>query len=151
MCWVLVYLIMTAVAFGQLGCDRASNERPFTQPQSKPDGLFRIVQNNKHGYIDRTGKIVIPPQFDDAGPFSEGLADVKIGEKWGYVDGTGKVVISPQFDDSLKETFPQGEPVGQKDREAFLKRREEIMVLLNEEAPFRRSLEGDSGETVEKH
>ena len=28
---------------------------------------------------------IIQPQFDYAGPFSEGLAYVKIGEKWGYI------------------------------------------------------------------
>ena len=30
----------------------------------------------KDGYIDKTGKLVIPAQFDDAKPFSEGLAAV---------------------------------------------------------------------------
>jgi len=78
----------------------------------------------------------------------------------GYVGSTGfstgphldyRLSKNGQFIDSLKEAFPQGEPVRQKDWEAFLKRREEIMVWLNEEAPFRRGLEGDQGETVEEN
>jgi len=50
------------------------------------------------GYIDKTGKTVIEPQFDDARNFQEELARVKINKKWGYIDKTGKMVIEPQFD-----------------------------------------------------
>ena len=31
----------------------------------------------KYGFIDKSGKMVIEPQFDDAEPFSEGLAKVR--------------------------------------------------------------------------
>ncbi len=55
----------------------------------------------KSGYIDRTGTIVITPQFDAAGSFSEGLAEVRVGDwktgKYGYIDKTGAMVIAPQF------------------------------------------------------
>jgi hypothetical protein len=37
--------------------------------------------------------MVIKPQFDMAGDFSEGLAQVKIGNKWGYIDKTGRFAI----------------------------------------------------------
>ena len=41
------------------------------------------------GYIDKTGKMVIPPQFSPAKDFSEGLAAVRIGDattgKWGFI------------------------------------------------------------------
>ncbi|MDH7577857.1 MAG: WG repeat-containing protein [Bacillota bacterium] len=49
------------------------------------------------GYIDKTGKVAIPLQFEEATEFSEGLAAVKIGGKWGYIDLTGKEIIPPQF------------------------------------------------------
>jgi len=62
----------------------------------EPD-LFPVDKHGKAGYIDHTGKIVIPLKFDDAWPFSEGLAPVRIGEDWGYIDKTGRVVIKPQF------------------------------------------------------
>src|SRR5205823_2011220 len=39
----------------------------------------------KYGYIDKTGKIIIPPQFDFTDKFSEGLARVKIGNRWGFI------------------------------------------------------------------
>ncbi|MCL2812669.1 MAG: WG repeat-containing protein [Clostridia bacterium] len=41
---------------------------------------------------------VIPPQFDDARNFSEGLAVVMVGEKLGFIDKAGKVVVPPQYD-----------------------------------------------------
>lgn len=65
--------------------------------QSEHKGLFHVSQNDKEGYIDRTGKIVIPLKFDGARNFSEGLAAVKVEDKWGFIDETGKVVIEPQF------------------------------------------------------
>ena len=39
----------------------------------------------KYAYIDKTGRMVIRPQFDDAGDFSEGLAPVRLNGKWGYI------------------------------------------------------------------
>jgi len=45
------------------------------------------------GYIE-----VIPPQYDDAKDFSEGLAAVRVGEKIGFIDKTGKEVVPPRYD-----------------------------------------------------
>ncbi len=49
--------------------------------------------------MDRTGKTVIPIQFDAARDFFHGLAGVLIDNKWGYVDEKGRIVIPPKFDD----------------------------------------------------
>jgi len=46
----------------------------------------------------KTGQIVINPQFDEVGEFSEGLAAVRIAGKWGFINKLGKYVINPQFD-----------------------------------------------------
>ena len=58
------------------------------------------------GYIDKTGKFIIQPQFDSASNFSEGFASVRMNNKWGYIDKTGKFVIQPQFD--LASNFSEG-------------------------------------------
>ncbi len=39
----------------------------------------------KMGYVDKTGAVVIAFIFEDAGPFVEGLAPVKVDGKWGYI------------------------------------------------------------------
>jgi predicted secreted Zn-dependent protease len=64
----------------------------------KSVGRFPVTVGGKSGYMDKTGKVVVNPQFDSAGMFYEGLAAVKVGGQYGYVDSAGKVVISPQFD-----------------------------------------------------
>ena len=58
-----------------------------------------VCLNGKWGYIDKTGKYVIEPQYDEIRPFDEsGLAAVKINDKWGTIDKMGKVVVEPQFE-----------------------------------------------------
>ena len=52
----------------------------------------------KYGYIDKTGQIVIAPQFDLAYSFYDGLAQVEIDGKEGFIDKTGKMVIKPQVE-----------------------------------------------------
>src|ERR1035441_6437514 len=66
----------------------------------KPDngGLYPINVNGKYGFMDRSGKTVVTPQFDGAGGFSEGLAQVRVGTKSGYINTKGVLVITPQFD-----------------------------------------------------
>ncbi len=66
------------------------------------NGLSRWLFGEKYGFIDRTGKTLIYPQFDLTDGFSEGLAAVEIGKKWGYIDTTGKMVIEPQDWSSAK-------------------------------------------------
>jgi hypothetical protein len=43
-------------------------------------------KTGKWGYIDRTGKYLVKPQFDEARAFGkDGLARVRIADKWGYI------------------------------------------------------------------
>jgi hypothetical protein len=83
-------------------------------PDPVREGLFRIIgENEKIGFADSLGNIIIEPQFEDAYPFKNGFAAVYVGGhkekieeyrsyhtggKWGFIDRTGKIVISPQFD-----------------------------------------------------
>lgn len=63
--------------------------------------LFVVIVDDKRGYIDQNGRIVINPQFEGAPDFSEGLAVIstsKSGYKEGYIDETGRIVIRPRFD-----------------------------------------------------
>ena len=53
--------------------------------------LYPILRNGKWGYMNREGKVVIQPSFDDALTFSEGMAAVQVGGKWGYIDETGRL------------------------------------------------------------
>ncbi|HMG72574.1 MAG TPA: WG repeat-containing protein [Pyrinomonadaceae bacterium] len=77
------------------------------QPQSpNVKTLFPVDKDGKWGFIDRTGKIVIPLQFDSANDFHEGLALVTANGKKLFVDASGRVVITPQFD--IVDDFSEG-------------------------------------------
>ena len=59
------------------------------------EGLAGVKDaDGKWGFIDKTGKLVIPCQWKKTLFFSEGLAGVQDdNEKWGFIDKTGKVVL----------------------------------------------------------
>jgi hypothetical protein len=59
--------------------------------------LYPIQLKNKWGYIDKTGKIIIQPQYEFADRFTNDRAVVKSGELFGFIDRTGNIVIKPQF------------------------------------------------------
>ena len=63
-------------------------------------------EGNQWGFRTRSGKVVVPPQYDEVHVFSEGLAAVKVRAKWGYIDTTGKLVIEPRF--GLVHVFSEG-------------------------------------------
>lgn len=66
------------------------------------EGLAIVKKDEKYGFIDKSGKVVIPIQFSTAWDFSEGLACVqKVGErKMGYINKQGELVIPAIFDRS---------------------------------------------------
>ncbi len=58
---------------------------------------------NSWGYINVKGKVVIPFQFNQAYPFSEGLAPIQDKHgRYGFTDIHGKMVIQPQYDDFME-------------------------------------------------
>jgi hypothetical protein len=74
-------------------------------------GLFLVKSGGRFGYVDRAGKWVVPPEFEELGDFAEnGLALAKAAsdpDRWGYIDLTGKWVIAPDFKDAWPFT-PNG-------------------------------------------
>ena len=67
--------------------------------------------DGRFGLRDKEGREVLKPTYDDARPFSEGMAAVNIGAeennlmipgrrfggKWGYVDEAGTLVVPAQY------------------------------------------------------
>jgi hypothetical protein len=81
--------------------------------------LYKVTnKDNKVGFIDKTGKLVIDfdrlPAKTEIGNFSEGFASICFWDKppsiyslhCGYIDETGKVVIPPRF--VLSSQFSEG-------------------------------------------
>jgi len=73
------------------------------------EGMALVLKNDRFGYIDRSGKLVIPFRFKGgASDFAEGLAVVqeRIGGKLGYINKRGKYIIPPIFEEA--DTFAEG-------------------------------------------
>jgi WG containing repeat len=47
----------------------------------------------KYGFVDTSGKLIIPAQYDEVNNFSCGLARVKKGSAWQFIDRTGRTVL----------------------------------------------------------
>lgn len=61
------------------------------------DGLLAFESGGKWGFVDRTGKIVIEPQYDSARSFSHGMAAISINGEWGFIDTDNNIAIDCQF------------------------------------------------------
>jgi hypothetical protein len=63
-------------------------------------GRIEFSRSEKYGYMDRDGEVVVPPIYDGASTYTEGLAAVKRDGRWGYIDTSGALVIEPRFDEA---------------------------------------------------
>jgi hypothetical protein len=84
--------------------------RMVIQPQYYFAGGLEMVQEGvvcfmndkgRHGFLDPLGNEAIPPRFQYALGFSEGLAPAMVVDgKFGFIDRTGEFVIRPAFDNA---------------------------------------------------
>ena len=60
--------------------------------------LARALQGGKWGYIDRSGKYVIEPTFEEPEAFDSGAAIVKLNGLYGLIDESGRYLARPQYE-----------------------------------------------------
>ena len=74
----------------------------YDSVESFYEGLAKVKlgddETGKYGYVDTTGKEVVPLKYDYTESFSGGLAGVRLNGKWGFVDKTGKEVVPVKYD-----------------------------------------------------
>ena len=89
---------------GQLALDLS--DTTYRDLGTFSEGLAWVVDDatGKCGYIDKTGQLVIPLEYDTVYPFSDGMAVVRQGDKWGAIDQNNNVVIPFQYDGSFGGT-----------------------------------------------
>ena len=102
---------------GWVYIDKKGNHviRPFifdNGPDYFSEGLARFTVNERFGYFDQYGKIVIPPLFNYARPFCGGLAavceggEIKhegehstwFGGRWGFINKKGEIIVPFIYD-----------------------------------------------------
>jgi len=72
------------------------------------EGLHSVKKDDKWGFIDLFGNIVIPFEFTFVKSFSEGLAPVRVTRiedgiyksYWGFINKKGEFVVKPKFSDA---------------------------------------------------
>ncbi len=86
-----------------------------------PVSLLPVKRGDKWGFIDVTGKEVIPFVFDQIRdrktPFKNGIEAVKQRDKWGYINLAGEWVLPPEW--SSAKNF-RGELAAVNDKVSFL-------------------------------
>lgn len=60
--------------------------------------LFPFVDNDKYGFIDALGEVIINAQYESVSEFSEGLAMFYQNDKIGFINNNGDIQIEPLFD-----------------------------------------------------
>jgi hypothetical protein len=86
-------------------CSCSQRYQARLQPPGNTPYLQAISKDGKWGYADGVN-VVVPPQFDDAFPFSEGLAAVREGGSWHFIDENGTRAIDRDFDEV--KSFAEG-------------------------------------------
>ena len=77
------------------------------------EGICAVYEKDKLGFIDVTGKEVIPCKYLGSTTFHDGLVCLTLyhekDEKYGFLDETGKVVIPFQYKQAGPSNFKNGE------------------------------------------
>lgn len=87
-------LVTTAQEYEWVVKPQYDNVKPFTS-----DNLAPVFLNGNWGYINKSGILVVQPQFLNAEPYKMGLAAAQKNDKWGFVDDKGNWIIEPQYKD----------------------------------------------------
>ena len=89
------------IAYGTK-CSKEFSAKPFQSGSG-------CVQNTCYfrlGLINRSGKFITEPRYEQFRPISEGRLAFRLDGKWGFMDSSGKVVIEPKY--AAVQPFSEG-------------------------------------------
>lgn len=76
------------------GKSRLTAEKEMNEKWPYPT---RTLKGNKYGFVDKKGKFVIKPKYDNASPFEEDMARVGKAGLYGFVNEQGKEVVPLKY------------------------------------------------------
>ncbi|MCL1791800.1 MAG: WG repeat-containing protein [Peptococcaceae bacterium] len=82
---------------GKKFSDRSFDE---AKPVASPEGAIAVRFGDLWGFADKTGRLIIEPQYEEANSFSLGFAPFRKGERWGYLNEKNETAIEPKFYDA---------------------------------------------------
>lgn len=94
LCWLVALMVICGASLA----GHAQTPAGKSLQKTVTVDLWPALQHDKYGFIDKTGRLIIPPKFGYAFNFSEGLAAVELNGYYGYIDKTGHFIIPPRFD-----------------------------------------------------
>lgn len=78
--------------------DKEGKELKNTEVYSS-NKLFVAKKNDKYGFVDKTGNLVVDYKYDKAYEFNNyGVATVKKDEKWGAINEQGQEIVAPTYE-----------------------------------------------------
>ena len=92
--------------------------------------LRPFYQNDKAGFKDQDGNIVIDFIYDEVHPFSVGLALVRKNGKWGYINTSGKLVIPCKYNPAWSFTKNGLAAVCQNGKCGFINQKGKVIIPL---------------------
>ena len=103
------------------------------------DGLAGVKQNDKFGYIDKVGKLMIPLIYESGYSFIDGVAGVSKNKKHSFIDKKGSELVNHRpstFREELKKIIDENDKWG------FLNRNGEQVITCKYDSvnPFREDL-----------
>jgi len=88
----------------------AEHVRSFQEGYAAFSQLSADKVNEKWGFVDKSGKISVNPQFSNVENFSDGKCAVSNEEgEWGYIDKSGNLIIPYQFNNA--QSFHNGKAI----------------------------------------
>lgn len=79
-----------------------------TREVFKNNTLLASKKDDKWGFIDRNGNVVIEYKYDKVTEFNEyGYAGIKVNDKWGVIDSKGNIVKAPSYEDIETNSAPE--------------------------------------------
>jgi hypothetical protein len=67
------------------------------------EDIGMVKQNGKYGFVNPSGKVVVPIKYDKVIECTKGIAAVKEKGKWGIVDSAGRMIIKPKFEGAITD------------------------------------------------
>lgn len=92
--------------YGYMANDIWIIEPVYEEARAFSESIAVVRKSGKYGYIDVSGRLVIPAKYNKAGDFSSGLAPVCLYGKYGYINKQGETVIPFRF--SNASAFSEG-------------------------------------------
>jgi hypothetical protein len=86
------HYVPTAIASAEVRTSPAVKEFQLSE------GLLAIRRDDKFGFVDARGNLVIANRYDSVADFKDGLAPVKLIGKWGFLNKQDQLIIQPNYE-----------------------------------------------------